>query len=198
VESNLGSEYLTKHQPRKTMLNINEEDLKNAIVEKAAETILNDSCELSELIAKEVKSRVDAIFKDRADAQLNAAVDAAIVNGFDLEYQRINNWGQPEGPKTTIRKQLDKIVSSYWSERVEPRTGKPTDSSYTFTTRAEYLMTQICAKDFSENLKDAALSVTGGLKDGLRIQLAKQMDSMLDGLFHVKSLQDQGKVQKPY
>lgn len=180
------------------MLNISEDDLKAAIVQKAADEILKESDDLSEMISAEVKHRVDVIFKARADEQLAAAVDAAISNGFDLEYQRVNSWGQPEGEKTSIRKQLDKMVGCYWSERVEPRTGKPTDSSYTFTTRAEYLMTQICAKDFTENLKSSALSVTGALKDGLRIQLAKQMDQMLDGLFHVKSLQDQGKVEKPY
>jgi len=180
------------------MLNISEDDLKSAIVQKASDEILKDSDDLSEMISAEVRRRVDVIFKERADEQLTTAVDEAISNGFDLEYQRVNNWGLPEGEKTSIRKQLDKMVSSYWSEKVEPRTGNPTDSSYTFTTRAEYLMTQICAKDFSENLKTSALSVTGALKDGLRIQLAKQMDSMLDGLFRVKSLQDQGKVEKPY
>lgn len=180
------------------MLNISEDDLKAAIVEKAADEILRESDELSGVIKDEVKRRVDVIFKARAEEQLTAAVDSAIANGFDLEYQRVNNWGQPEGEKTTIRKQLDKMVSSYWSERVEPRSGKPTDSTYTFTTRAEYLMTQICAKDFTENLQSAANSVTGALKDGLRIQLAKQMDQMLDGLFRIKSLQDQGKVEKPY
>lgn len=65
-------------------------------------------------------------------------------------------------------------------------------------TRAEYLMTQICAEDFTKSMKDSVLTVTGALKDGLRIQLAKQMDGLLDSLFHIKSLQDQGKVEKPY
>jgi len=40
--------------------------------------------------------------------------------------------------------------------------------------------------------------VTGGLKDGLRNQLAKQIDGLLDELFRIKSLQDQGQVAKPY
>ena len=41
-------------------------------------------------------------------------------------------------------------------------------------------------------------NVTGALKDGLRTQLATHMDNMLSSLFHVKSLQDQGKVKKPW
>lgn len=180
------------------MFSFNEEEMKAAIVAKAADEFLQADHDISGLVKEEVKRRVDVIFLERAEAQLNAAVDAAISNGFDLEYQRVNSWGQPEGERTTVRKQLDKLVQGYWNERVDPRTGKPTDSTYTFVSRAEHLMTQICAKDFSENLKAAALNVTGALKDGFRNQLAAQMDQMLEQLFRVKSLQDQGKVEKPY
>lgn len=180
------------------MLNINEDDLKAAIVQKATDEILSQDDDLSGLIQAEVKRRVDAIFVARAEKQLNDAVDAAVNNGFDLEYQRVNNWGQPEGEKTTIRKQLDKLVSGYWTERVDPRSGKPTDSSYTHTSRAEFLMTQICAENFSEEMKKHATNIAGHLKDGLRNQMAKVMDQMLNDLFRVKSLQDQGKAAAPY
>ncbi|RST54135.1 hypothetical protein [Variovorax sp. DXTD-1] len=180
------------------MLNINEEDVKAAIVKQAADEILSQDDDLSGLIQAEVKRRVDAIFVARAEQQLQDAVDAAVKNGFDLEYQRVNSWGQPEGEKTSIRKQLDKLVSGYWSDRVDPRSGKPTDSSYTHTTRAEFLMTQICAENFSEEMKKHAINIAGHLKDGLRNQMGTVMDQMLNDLFRVKSLQDQGQVQKPY
>jgi hypothetical protein len=180
------------------MFSMNEEEMKAAIVAKAADEFLQAGHDISGLVKVEVKRRVDLIFKDRAEAQIGAAVDVAINNGFDLEYQRVNSWGQPDGEKTTVRKQLDKLAQGYWGEHVDPRSGKSTDSGYTFVTRAEYLMTQICAKDFSENLKASALNVTGALKDGLRNQLGAQMDQMLNELFRVKSLQDQGKVEKPY
>jgi len=180
------------------MFSFNEEEMKAAIVAKAADEFLQADHDISGLVKEEVKRRVDAIFVARAQAQIEAAVDAAINNGFDLAYQRVTSWGQPEGEPTTVRKQLDKLVQGYWTARVDPRSGKPTDSDYTFVSRAEYLMTQICAKDFSENLKQATQNVTGALKDGLRNQLAVQMDQMLENLFRVKSLQDQGKVEKPY
>lgn len=179
------------------MLNINEEDLKAAIVARAADEILGRDDDLSALIRNEVRARLDRIFVDRAEAQIAKAVDDAIVAGFEREYQRTTSWGEPKGEKTSIQKELEKIVTGYWNVRVDSN-GKPTDSSYGATTRAEYLMTTICAKDFSDTMKQSALNVAGALKDGLRIQLAKQMDFMLDGLFHVKSLQDQGKVEKPY
>jgi len=179
------------------MLNINEEELKAAIVAQAADQILAGD-DLSGLIAKEVNARINKIFATRADEQIQIAIDAAVVNAFDREYQRVTQWGDADGDKTSIRKELDRIVTGYWSAKVDPRSGKETDSSYNAVTRAEYLMTTICAKDFSATMKEAALSVTGALKDGMRNQLAQIMDGVLNDLFMVKSLQDQGKVQKPY
>lgn len=180
------------------MLNINEDDLKAAIVQKAADEILSEGHDLTEMIRKEVKSRLDKIFVDRAEAQIQAAIDESVKAAFEREYQRVTQWGEPNGPKTTIRNELEKTVSGYWTSRVDAKTGKPSTSDYSSVTRAEYLMTQICAQDFSEAMRESAINVTGALKDGLRNQLAKQMDFMLDGLFRIKSLQDQGKVEKPY
>lgn len=180
------------------MFNINEEDLKAAIVTKAADEIVRESEDLSDLVAEEVKARVNKIFADRANAQISAAIDAAVNNAFDAEYQAVTGWGQPDGPATTVRKQLEKTVSGYWTGRVDAKTGKPSTSDYSSVTRAEFLMTQICAEDFTAAMKASALNVTGALKDGLRNQLAKQMDGMLNELFRIKSLQDQGKVEKPY
>lgn len=180
------------------MLNINEEDIKKAIVEKAASDLLNDDDDLSGMVRKEVERRVQKIFVERAEAQIAAAVDAAVQNGFDTGYQRVNSWGQPEGEKTTIRAQLDKLIGGYWTAKVDLSTGKATDSSYSSVSRAEYLMTQICAENFSEEMKKHAQNITGSLKDGLRGQMAKVMDGMLDELFRIRSLQDQGKVEKPY
>lgn len=180
------------------MLNINEEDLKAAIVAKATDEILSHDDDLAALISKGVRERLDNIFATRAEAQIQAAIDAAVANSFEREYRRVTRFGEPDGPTTSIRKELEKTVDAYWSKSVDPRTGKPTDSSYGSVTRAEYLMTQVCAEDFTAGLKNSVLSVTGALKDGLRVQLAKQMDSMLSELFRVKSLGDQGKVEKPW
>lgn len=179
------------------MLNLNEDALKAAIVKDAAEQLLGDGDDLSMLVTKEVRARVDRIFADTAGAQIQAAIDEAIQTGFDREYQRVTAFGHPDGEKTSIRAELEKIVSGYWQTKVDPRSGTPSQS-YNAVTRAEYLMTTICAKDFTETMKQSALSVTGALKDGLRNQLALVMDEILNDLFRVKSLQDQGKVKKPF
>ena len=180
------------------MLNLNEDDVKAAIVEKVADEILSRDQDISALVAKEVKARLDKIFTDKAQAQIESAINEAIQGSFDREYQRVTAWGEPEGPKTTIRAELLKTVSGYWSARVNARNGEPSTSSYDSVTRAQYVMTQVCAKDFVEHMKQAATNVTGALKDGLRAQVAQHMDELLDSLFRVKSLQDQGKVEKLY
>lgn len=180
------------------MLNIDEQDLKDAIVQKAADEILRQDDDLSEMIRQEVKKRLDAIFAERAEAQIQAEIDSAIQAGFEREYHRVTAWGEPDGPSTSIRKELEKLVSGFWNTKVDSKSGKPTDSSYSSVTRAQYMMTQICAEDFSDQMKQSAMNITGALKDGLRNQLAVHMDQMLENLFRVKSLQDQGKVEKPW
>lgn len=180
------------------MLNINEEDLKAAIVEKAADEILRQDDDLSAMIRKEVNDRLDKIFVSRAQAQIEEAIAQAVNTSFDREFQRVTTWGEAAGPKTSIRKELEKTIDGYWSAKVDNKTGKPTDSSYAAVTRAEFLMTQLCAQDFSETMKQQALNITGALKDGLRKQMAVQMDAILSELFRVKSLADQGKVEKPW
>jgi len=179
------------------MLNINEEDLKAAIVDKAANEILRYDDDLSSMVRAGVKERLDKIFAERVNAQIHQQIDEAVLNLFNHEYQRVTAWGQPEGEPTTMRKELEKTVTNYWSAKVDARTGKA-DGGYNSVSRAEYLMTQICAEDFTAHVRGAAVNVTATLKDGMRNQMAKVMDQILSELFHVKSLQDQGKAPKPY
>lgn len=180
------------------MLNINEEEIKKAIIQQAADQIVDSDSDLSSIVRTEVERRIEAIFKNRAEAQIEASIDQAIKESFNHEYQKVTQWGEPAGPKTTIRKELERVVSGYWTAKVDAKTGKPSTSDYSSVTRAEFVMTQVCAEDFTKGLQSAVTSVTGALKDGLRSQLATQMDLMLGQLFHVKSLQDQGKVEKPW
>lgn len=180
------------------MLNLNEADVQKAIVEKVADDILNRDHDLGAMVRAEVKTRIDKIFVDRAQAQIEAVINETIKGSFEHEYQRMTQWGAPDGPKTTLRAELEKTVSGYWTAKVDPRNGSFSASGYNAVTRAEYLMTQVCAADFTKHMQEAAVSVTGALKDGFRGQMAKHMDELLDSLFRVKSLQDQGKVEKPY
>lgn len=180
------------------MLNINEESLKTAIVAQVADQLLSEDADLSSLVDKEIKRRIDKIFDERVTAQIQKAIDETINGSFEREYRRVNQWGDQEGPSTTLRKELEKTVTAYWNGRVNPGDGKPATSDYNSVTRAQWLMTKICAEDFSKEMQQHVTNVTGSLKDGLRKQMANQMDALLNDLFKVRSLQDQGKVEKPY
>lgn len=180
------------------MLNINEESLKTAIVAQVADQLLSEDADLSSLVDKEIKKRIDKIFDERVTAQIQKAIDETINGSFEREYRRVNQWGDQEGPSTTLRKELEKAVTAYWNGKVNPGDGKPATSDYNSVTRAQWLMTKICAEDFSKEMQQHVTNVTGSLKDGLRKQMANQMDALLNDLFKVRSLQDQGKVEKPY
>lgn len=180
------------------MLNINEDALKTAIVAQVADQLLREDEDLSSLVAKEVEKRIDKIFDERVSEQIQKAIDETINGSFEREYRRVNQWGDQEGPCTTLRKELEKTVTAYWNAKVNPGDGKPSASDYNSVTRAQWLMTKICAEDFSKEMQQHVTNVTGSLKDGLRKQMANQMDALLNNLFNVRSLQDQGKVEKPY
>lgn len=180
------------------MLNINEESLKTAIVAQVADQLLSEDADLSSLVDKEIKKRIDKIFDERVTAQIQKAIDETINGSFEREYRRVNQWGDQEGPSTTLRKELEKAVTAYWNGKVNPGDGKPATSDYNSVTREQWLMTKICAEDFSKEMQQHVTNVTGSLKDGLRKQMANQMDALPNDLFKVRSLQDQGKVEKPY
>lgn len=180
------------------MLNINEDDLKTAIVAQVADQLLSEEADLSSMVDKEIKNRIDKIFDERVTSQIQKAIDETVSGSFEREYRRVNQWGDQEGPATTLRKELEKTVTAYWTAKVNSSNGEKATSDYNAVPRAQWLMTKICAEDFSKHMQQHAANVTGALKDGLRNQLAQHMDQMLNGLFTVKSLQDQGKVEKPY
>jgi len=179
------------------MLNIDESKLQKMIVAQAASE-LSESIDLEEIVKDKIDRRIDRIFSERAETIITETIDAVIKEGFNREYTKADDFGQLTGETTTIKNELRRTVTAFWNQRVDKKSGKPKDNSYNSISRAEYTMLQICAEDFSETMKTHAANVTGALKDGLRNQLATHMDQMLNNLFKVKSLQDQGKVAKPY
>lgn len=178
-------------------MQIDEEKLVEIVADQVADRLISNT-DIKGEIRSTISKKVNAIFAEHAEADLAAIVADTVRTAFDREYTKVTAFGTPNGKPTSIRKELELIAQGYWSAKVNPKTGKPTDDGYGAVTRAEYLMTTICAEDFSAAMKAAATNVTGALKDGLRGQIAKQMDAMLNELFRVKSLQDQGKVEKPY
>ena len=174
-------------------LNLNEQELQAAIISKAVDEILHDDNRYRDLIAKEIDKRIEAIFSQTANEQIANAVSEAISDSLNKEYRRVDNYGDQYGDNTTIKKELNSLVSSFWTVKVDNQ-GKP--STYGSKTRAEYMMTKVCADDVYEQLKSHAVNITGSLKDGLRKQIGVHMDEMLNSMFRVNSLEDLGKKKK--
>lgn len=182
-------------------MNFDTAEIQKIVIEKAVHSIVEESDiaeTVRESVQKEVDRRVEKVFAATANKKLNEAIEQAIKDGFTRPFRGVNCFGEPEGAETSIKAQLVKQVDGYWNCMVDKRTGAPGASSYNGITRAEYLMTKICAEDFTKTMEQHAANITGALKDGLRGQMARQVDQMLDRLFKIKSLQDQGKVEKPF
>lgn len=179
-------------------LKIDHQEVIELAAKKIADAIMYDDNGIEQIAKREIEARIERVFKERADAAVSAAIDAAVGNALDREYRRINAWGEADGTATTIRKELEKLADGYWTQKVDARTGKVTDNSYNSVTRAQYVMTQVCAEDFTAQMKQAAVSATAALKDGFRKQLAGHVDNLLNELFRVQSMQDQDKASKPW
>ena len=169
-------------------MQINQERIEKAIIEEAVNNILHED-KFAEMISNAVNTKINALFKDRADAQIGAAINDAIRSGFDREYCRVTSWGEKEGAPTTIRKELDKLIGDYWNARVD-KNGKAVTSYGESITRAEWVMSKIVADDFNSQMKQHVVNVAGGLKDSLRRSLHETVNGLLSEVFKVNSQDD--------
>lgn len=159
-----------------------------AIVSEAVSKFINDD-DVYERVKKGIDARIDGLFETRVSELIKSTVEAIAKDGFEREYTKRDGFGRPVGQPTSISKELENLVSGYWQTRVG-RDGKPTDSSYSSMSRAEWMMVQICADDFSKEMKQHVVNVGGALKDHFREVLNQHVAGMLSDVFHVKSAGD--------
>lgn len=171
-------------------MEINIEKIEQSIIADAVDNLVS-SDDLRRRLDKAIDGRISKYFTEVGDAQIREAVVAAVKDGFERSYQPVDAFGKPEGKKTSIKDRLNELVSAYWTQRVDQH-GKPTDSTWgKVCNRAEWMMTQICAADFSDAMKQEVVNATALLKDGLRATLRGHLDKILSEVFHVKSADDQ-------
>ncbi len=171
-------------------MEINQERIEKAIIAEVADKMIGNE-ELYERAKRAIDVRIDKIFQESATAQIKAAIDQAIRDGFEREYQKVNSFGQATSPKTTISAELEKLIGGYWNQKVD-RNGQP--STYSDgVTRAEWMMTQLVASDFKGEMKQHVVNLGGALKDSLRAELHATVNRLLSEIFKVNSLDDQGK-----
>ncbi len=163
--------------------------VERGVIEDIADRLMNED-RLSEIVRKDIDSRISALFAERVEVQIVAAIDSAVNEGFDREYQAVDSFGSQVGDKTTIRKRLSKLTKEYWSARVDAHGKAKKDSYGTSMTRAEYTMVKACGEDFNKQLRQEAVNVTAALKDGLRKEFRQWIDTALGDLFKVRSTMD--------
>jgi hypothetical protein len=164
--------------------------IEDAIVREVADKIIGED-DLYSRVKSAVEARIDNHFRTTADAQIQAAIQAAISQGFEHEYSRVDSFGRREGAPTTIRAELEKLIGGYWNTRVDKQ-GKPSSNTYgAEITRAEWMMTQLVAADFQGEMKQHVVNLGGALKDKLRAELHETVNRLLSEIFHVRSLDDE-------
>lgn len=170
-------------------MELNQTRIEDAIIREVSDNIIGND-DLYGRVKRAVEERIDNHFRDTADAQIKAAIEAAITMGFEHEYHRTDAFGKRDGQPTTIRAELEKMIGGYWNTKVD-RSGKPSSGYGADVTRAEWTMTQLVAADFQGEMKQHVANLGGTLKDKLRGELHETVNKLLSEMFHVNSLDDQ-------
>lgn len=163
--------------------------IEDAIILEVANKIVGND-DLYARVKRATDERINAHFIKTGDAQIRAAIEAAINNCFEHEYCRIDSFGRREGEPTTVKAELERMIAGYWNAKVG-RDGKETSSSYNAITRAEWLMANLVASDFQGEMKQHVVNLGGALKDKLREQLHETVNKILSELVRVNSFGDQ-------
>ena len=171
-------------------MEINMQRVEDAIIAEVSDKLIGDDG-IYDQVKRAVDDQINKIFTDRANAQIANAINDAIKSGFDREYQKVDSFGTKVGEPTTIRKELDRMVSGYWNTIVDKQ-GNPTSGYGEKMTRAEWVMSQIVVADFNSEIKQHVVNAAGQFKDGLRASLHETVNELLSEVFKVKSLGDQG------
>lgn len=166
-------------------MELNQTRIEDAIVAEVAHKMIGDD-DLYNRVKRAVDERINRLFAESADAQIQSAIEVAIRNGFEHEYTRVNSFGQREGETTTIRAQLEGLIAGYWNTKVD-RQGKPSSGYGSEVTRAEWMMTQLVAGDFHGEMKQHVVNLGGALKDKLRAELHETVNKLLSEVIHVRS-----------
>jgi hypothetical protein len=175
-------------------MELDQKRIEDAIVREVADKIIGED-DLYERVKRAVEDRIDRHFKTTADAQIHGAIEAAITQGFEREYQRVDSFGRREGERTTIRAELEKMIGGYWNQKVD-RTGQPSTAYGADMTRAEWLMTKLVASDFQKDMKQHVVNLGGALKDKLRLELHETVNRLLTEVFHVRTPDDEIKKRQ--
>lgn len=172
---------------KNTALTFDNAALMEAVVERVVDQFMRTDEDLYAEVEKRIGKKIDALFIASVEPRIKQEIDKALVDVFHREYQKRTVWGEREGEKTTISKELERLMSGFWAETVN-KDGKP--DQYSKLTRAEFTMAKVLGEDFTKQTERYLIQSAAWLKDGVRDHLRGEVDKMLANLFHVKSAQD--------
>jgi len=101
-------------------MQIDQARLEKAVVQQVIDYFVDDE-KTFEKIRNDISARIDKLFADHATELVKKMAEDAVLNGFEREYVKIDQWGQKAGEPTSIKKELERMVSAHWSERVDLR-----------------------------------------------------------------------------
>lgn len=169
-------------------MQIDQTKIEAAIIAQAVEQIVSGD-DIYNRVRIGVDEKVDAIFASKVDQVIKAKVDEIVSQGFERSYRKTDSFGRPVGQETSISKELESMISGYWSESVD-RSGAKSTNGYGTMTRAEWMMAKVCADDFSAEMKQHVVNVGGALKDHFRTVLNEHIGILLSDVFKVNSTGD--------
>jgi hypothetical protein len=139
-----------------------------------------------------IATRVDNEIQDVIHSRVNKAIDDALNDLLPKiltdKITPVNVWGETAGKPGTIKDILQDKALSFWNQKVDNR-GLPCTYGNA-KTRAQRLVQQEAAQAFEdamhEEMKNHFEGIVKQLKESLRENAIKDVDSMLQKLIKIK------------
>jgi len=169
-------------------LELNQNEISEAIINKAVDELLGDKGRMYDLIRKEASERISAAIEKRLNNAVEEALNTIMEHALNGEVSPVNVWGEREGDPTTIRAALHDRAKSFWSEQVD-KNGKR--NNYSGVPRYEHVLSVITAHEFDSAVKQNIANIAGAVKDAVRKDFYDAVDVKLDAFFKINSSTDQ-------
>jgi len=170
-------------------MDLNIERIEQAIVEQALDRLFEEGNVLS-VLHKRLEERVNTLWSTHGEAQIMATIDQAVKAGFEHEYTKVSSFGRPQGEPTTLAKELERQVETYWQTKVD-NNGQPSTGYGAKLTRAEWVMARMVSDSYAQQIQSMVSSCAGMFKDQLRKSLFASTNDMLSHMFKVQTPTDQ-------
>lgn len=170
-------------------MDLNIERIEQAVVEQALDRLFEQG-NLHTLAKAQIEERVNKLWATHGEAQVMAAIDQAVKAGFEHEYVKVSSFGKSEGEPTTLAKELELQVQTYWQTKVD-NSGNPSTGYGAKLTRAEWLMGRMVGENYREHFTNLVSSCAGQFKDELRRSLIASTNDIVSQVFKVTTPTDQ-------